>query len=230
MLAEELGLQAEGLNLLGCLGRARYDALVPRAWQAAQVLPAARSVLVVASGGRALFEAFRAAPESRLARDPLDAYTRRVVEAAAERLARPTRALFAFERRGGAFADFVALGRAAGLGSPSRLGLLLHPVYGPWLSIRALLLTARELPETPERAGFDPCRGCPAPCADACPGRAVGPARFDANACAATRRREPGCRARCAARRACVVGPEHAYAPAAEAHHMLALDALTGPC
>lgn len=223
--AEELG--AAGLNLLGCLSRSRYDALVPSGWQAERLLPAARSVLVVASGGRALFAAFRTSPEARRERDPLDAYTRRVVAAAAEGLAGPWRALFAFERRGGCFADFVALGRAAGLGAGSRLGLLLHPVYGPWLSIRALVLTPRELPETPPLADFAPCRGCPAPCAAACPGGAVAPAGFDVDTCSATRRREPACLTRCAARRACILGPQHAYAPGAEAHHMRA---LAGAC
>lgn len=218
------GLRAAGLNLLGCLSRPRYDALVPEAWRAERLLPVARSVLVVASGGRALFAAFRRSPEAQREPDPLDAFTRRVVEAAAEQLGGPWRALFAHERRGGVFADFVALGRAAGLGEPSRLGLLLHPVYGPWLSIRALILTPRQRPETPPLADFAPCRGCPAPCGAACPGGAVAPAGFDVTACVATRRREPACGSRCAARRACVVGPQHAYTAQAEALHMRALN------
>jgi epoxyqueuosine reductase QueG len=182
----------------------------------------------VAAGGRALFRAFGAAPEARRPGDPLDAYTRRVVGAAAERL-RPSCALFAFEQREGRFADFVALAAAAGLGAPSRLGLLLHPVYGPWMSIRAVLLTARPLPPSPPLRDFDPCAGCPAPCADACHGSAIGP-RFDVRACARTRRREPACALRCDARRACPVGREHAYAPEAEAHHMRHAGLLAGAC
>lgn len=230
MQAADLGLDRAGLALLGCLSRARYDALVPPAWRAAELLPEARSALVVASGGRALFAAFRASREAQLDADPLDAYTRRVVEAAAARLGAPARALFAFEQRGGGFADFVALGRAAGLGAPSRLGLLLHPVYGPWMSIRAVLLTSRSVPETPALRDFAPCDGCPAPCAEACHGSAVGPARFDVEACAAARRREPACRLRCDARRACIVGPEHAYDADAEAHHMRAAARWLGAC
>ena len=151
-----------------------------------------------------------------------------MVEAAAARLPGPSRALFAFEQRGGGFADFVALGRAAGLGAPGRLGLLLHPVYGPWLSIRAVLLCALRLEPTPPLAAFDPCSGCPAPCAAACPGAALSGPRFDVAACAATRRREPGCQLRCDARRACVLGPEHAYSGEAEAHHMRASGAGPG--
>lgn len=230
MEAPDLGLEAAGLGLRGCLSQQRYDALVPGAWRSAALLPEARAALVLAAGGRALFEAFRASPEFGRGADPLDAYTRRVVEAAAARLAAPSRALFAFERRGGRFADFVALGRAAGLGAPSRLGLLLHPVYGPWLSIRAVVLTATRLAESRPLAGFDPCRGCPAPCARACHGTALAAARFDARACAATRGSDPGCRLRCDARRACLVGPEHAYAPDAEAHHMRSLPPAPGAC
>lgn len=221
-LAATPGLAAAGFNASGCLGVRRYDALVPAAWRAAALLPATRTAVLLAAGGPGFFAAFRAAPEARLATDPVDAYTRRVACAVAASL--DGLALLACDRRGGVFADFVALAREAGLGAPSRLGLLLHPVFGPWISLRALVLTPRVLPESHPVPGFDPCTGCPAPCAASCPGRALAGPRFDAAACAATRAREAGCRSRCAARRACVVGREHGYSAAAEAHHMAALD------
>jgi epoxyqueuosine reductase QueG len=211
-------LDGTGLNLLGVLSIARYDAEVPAAWRAETILPGARSAVLLGAGGRALFEALERAPEARFAVDPLDHYTRRVAETAAQAL--EGRALLAFERRGERYADFVALGRAAGLGAPSRLGLLLHPEYGPWLSLRALLLVPRELPESEPLGDFDPCRGCPAPCAEACPGGALAGDRFDVGRCATTRGREPGCALRCDARRACVVGSRHRYSVRAEAHHM----------
>jgi hypothetical protein len=223
-LARRLGLDAAGLGLLGAMAASRYDGLVPAAWRSLALLPGARSALVVASGGRALFAAYRASPEAALAADPLDAYTRRVVEAAADRLGGRSRALFAFERRGGAYADFVALGQAAGLGAPGRLGLLLHPEFGPWVSIRAVLLTDRTLAATGPIPGFAPCTGCPAPCVSACRGGAVasGSGRFDVAACRGTRAVEPACRLRCDARHACVIGADHAYDAEAEAHHMRA--------
>lgn len=225
-IPDALGLPAAGLGVWGCLGAARYDALVPPAWRCAALLPEARSALVVANGGRALWAAFQASPEASRRRDPLDRYTRRVVGAAAEALAPGSLPLFYFERRGRAYADFVALGQAAGLGAPSRLGLLLHPRFGPWLAIRAIIMTPRELPETRPLESFDPCEGCPAPCADACHGDAVAPGGFDAAACGRARRRLPACELRCDARRACVVGPEHAYSPGAEAHHARSLRSL----
>jgi len=197
---------------------------VPDAWRSRQLLPGARAAIVAASGGRSLWDAFSRSPEFETSPDPLDAYTRRVTEVAAsclEQAGMGSRVLLAFERRGGVDADFVALGRLAGLGAPSRLGLLLHPVYGPWLSLRAIVLTrARWEPGPGELLGFDPCRGCPAPCAVACPGAAVAPDGFDASRCAATRVQLAACAFSCAARRACVIGPEHAYPGAALAHHM----------
>jgi hypothetical protein len=156
-------------------------------------MPDARTAIVVASGGRALWDAFARAPEFGAVADPLDAYTRRVTESAAAALDPGAVALFAFERRAGVYADFVELGRLAGLGGPSRLRLLIHPMYGPWLSLRAIVLVRAQWdPGAP--IPFDPCRDCPAPCA--APGL------------------EPA-----AARRACVVGPEHTYSQAARAHH-----------
>jgi len=216
--ATRVALAEAGLNLFGVLPIARYDAFVPAAWRAAAELPGARSAVLLGAAGRALFAAFSRAPEFDLARDPLDRYTRRVVETAAEPLA--GRALFAFERRGERYADFVALGGAAGLGAPSRLGLLLHPEYGPWMSLRALLLLPLELPETPALRDFEPCRGCPAPCSEACPGAAIAVDGFDIGRCAATRRRMPGCGLKCDARRSCVLGGGQRYVELAEAHHM----------
>ena len=188
-------LDAAGLNLRAALPIATYDAAVPEPWRSAALLPSAGCAIVIASGGRALWDAFSRAPESSAIADPLDAYTRRVTEAAAAELEPGARALFAFERRGGAYADFVELGRLAGLGAPSRLKLLLHPIYGPWMSLRAIVLARFEWNgglATP--LGFDPCRDCPAPC------EATGP-DFTAR------------------RRACVVGPEHVYCDAALDHH-----------
>ena len=218
-------LREAGLNLCGVLSASGYDELVPPAWRCAQILPPARSVLVLASGGRVFFERFEASPEASDRTDPLDHYTRRVVFEAADRLDREgsrARPLFYFERRDGAFADFAALAQACGLGVPSRLRILLNPRYGPWLAIRALLVTEVALAPSPPIADFAPCDGCPAPCAVACHGAALDAGLLSVVRCRDNRRRDPRCELRCDARRACVVGPEHAYPDRAEAHHMRA--------
>jgi hypothetical protein len=225
-LAEiEATLDAAGFNLRGAISAARYDAVVPPAWRTGVLLPEARAALVVGSGGRALWNALRTAPERAAANDPVDTYTARVLDALAEELAgagHPSRGLYPLEQRGGVYADFVSLAREAGLGASSRLGMLLHPIYGPWLSIRAVLLTAHEFPPGAPLAGFDPCSDCAAPCAEACPGGAVWPEGISARLCYETQRTEPACALRCNARHACVVGQEHAYDAQAEAHHMSA--------
>ncbi len=216
-------LDAAGLDLRGVLAPVEYDARVPPAWRCAALLPGARSVWVVGSGGRALWTAAQAGAALHASPDPLDAHTEGALGACVEWLrseGQAAVAAFAHERRAGAYADFVALGHAAGLGAPSRLGLLVHPVYGPWLSLRALLVTALATRPSAPRPDFDPCRGCPAPCAAICHGEALAPAGFEIRRCAATRLREPRCAQRCDARRACVLGQEHAYVEVAEAHHM----------
>lgn len=218
-------LDRAGFGVRGVLPAARYDALVPPGWRVAELLPEARAAIVVASGGRGLWDALRAAPESSLARDPIDTFMRRLLREATDALAGggiAARALFYDERRGGAFADFVALGRVAGLGAPSRLGLLLHPVFGPWLSIRSVLLAALDLDGDAPLPGFAPCEGCPAPCAEACHGCAVTPTGFDAARCAGARTAVAACASGCDARRACVVGRGHAYTAEQEAHHAAA--------
>ena len=220
------GLEQAGFNVAGVLARERYDALVPQAWRSPALLPGAGAALVLGCGGRAFGEAFARSPEARAASHPLDRFTARVVREAATAHARTwgaTRGLFYWERRGGVFADLVALGRECGLGVPGRLGVLLHPTYGPWMSLRAILLTAARLEPTAPLRDFEPCRGCPAPCARACPGGAVGALAFDTAACLATTRVHAPCREACAARRACVLGPDHAYPPALERRYRAAV-------
>ncbi|MCG8592698.1 MAG: hypothetical protein MJE66_25690 [Proteobacteria bacterium] len=215
-----------GFNAGGSLPRAAYDSLVPPAWRAEKLAPDARSARVLATGGRPFFAAVQAAPEWRDGGpDPVDRLTRRVADAVARvwtDAGTPSRALFSFEQHGGEFADFIALAEAAGLAAPSRLGLALHPEFGPWVAFRVVVLT--EAPQFGPAA--DPpaslCADCAAPCVAACPGGAVGDGPFDVAACASTRRHTSGCAERCAARHACVWGPEHAYTAEAERHHMAA--------
>ena len=218
-------LEAAGFNVAGALASSTYDRLVPEDWSCAALLPEARRVLVLACGGRRLGQCVLQASAAGSEADPVDRHTERVVGALAaaleERGARAV-ALYATERRGGTHADFVGLARAAGLGAPSRLGLLLHPRYGPWLSIRAVVLTSRHGSTTGALEGFDPCSGCPAPCQVACPVDAPERNGFDVDACAGFRRAHRTCRSSCAARRACPIGEVHAYAPRLERLHMAA--------
>ena len=199
----------------------------------ASLLPGAASALVVGSGGPVFFDGFARAGEASDGRPhPLDRYTRGIVEEAAAAALGPLGAAhvehFPFVRsdvsaRGAPTATvipFQRLGRAAGLGAPGPLGLQIHPVYGPWWAYRALIVLDVALPPGP--APGDACAGCPAPCVEACPAAAVQRSGFVIAACHARRLVDEPCRLSCAARIACVRGPEHRYDAAELAFHMVA--------
>jgi hypothetical protein len=215
-------LRALGLNILLGLAPEPFDrAAGPGAIEA--LLPGAAGALLLGAGGREFFERFARAPEaSDGAANPLDRYTRRVVEAAAES------SLGALGVRGAVYfpfgvqpvLPFQRLGRAAGLGGPGPLGLQIHPVYGAWWAYRALVIVDRALPPLP--AAGDGCAGCDAPCVAACPARAVARGGFVVSACHARRAIAEPCRLSCAARAACVRGPEHRYTGEQLAFHMAA--------
>jgi hypothetical protein len=225
-------LVAAGLNVAALLAPSQYDALVPESWQARQLLPNAASVIVIGSGGDGFYWAARKARPGSV--HPVDDYCAELVGRAADRLEAAgfaTCAAFYWERRTrnggepGEFADFVALARAAGLGAASRLGMLLHPRYGPWFAIRALLLSERPAPVAANEAAtadpFDPCPSCSAPCIAACPGNAVAlRKKFSGQRCAETRHKLAACAARCDARLACPQGADYRYDPEALSHHM----------
>jgi hypothetical protein len=210
-------LARAGLNVTGGLNPEPYDALVPDAWRTERVDPGSRGVLIVGNGGRALWPIFEAAPEAALRRDPLDRYTERVLRDLSTRFTPPLVFALYTERRAEHYLPLVSLAERAGLGTPGRMGLLLHPTYGPWLAIRAALYVPFALPPpTPGR--FEPCVGCPAPCATHCRGGAVGES-FDARACLRSKLPDGPCRASCDARSACIAGREHAYTAEQSAHH-----------
>jgi hypothetical protein len=183
----------------------------------------AAGALIVGSGGPAFFDLFEAAPEAADgAPNPLDRYTARVVAGAARAALDPlgiTHGVgFPFDAR--PLIPFQRIGRAAGLGGPGPLGLQIHPRFGPWWAYRGLIALDRPLPPAPPPG--DGCAGCDAPCVAACPAGAVARAGFDVAACHARRLRAEPCRLSCAARIACVRGPEHRYRDAELAFHMRA--------
>jgi hypothetical protein len=189
------------------------------------LLPGARGALVVGSGGPLFFERFaREAPErGDGAPNALDRYTRRIATEVARGVLGGHdlgHALY-FPFMGSTPAlPFQRLGRAAGIGPSSPLGVQVHPVYGPWWAYRALIVVDVALSAAVPLG--DACAGCPAPCVDACPGRAVRTTGFVIPACHAHRLIAPPCQLSCAARIACVRGPEHRYSDAQLAFHMRA--------
>jgi epoxyqueuosine reductase len=203
-------LRPHGLPLVGVA-----DGDAARALGAAPVLEGAASVLVVASGGRAFWERLQREPDLRGLEHPIDALGQRLIGAALPALPAGARLLSQPE------ADTLDLRRLAALASVGWvspvLELLLHPEYGPWLSIRGVVTLPVRLPPTTLGGprGWDPCGPCARPCLDACPVSAYGRGHpFDVERCARHRLAdEPSgpCASRCASRDACVVGPGHRY-------------------
>jgi len=188
-----------------------YDRVAPPAYQSARLLPGARGVIVAASGGPALFDAFRSRmrqePTLWAASDPYDAFVATLLARADAALAAAEIASRRFDAAVGApvAMDFLALARLVGLGSPSPFRLYVSETYGPWWALRAAWLVAADV--APARPLRLICQGCPAPCVG---GREHADADTSAETVAAA---TPEVRARC------VVGQEHRYSDDQIAYH-----------
>jgi cyanocobalamin reductase (cyanide-eliminating) / alkylcobalamin dealkylase len=113
----------------------------------AGLLPAAskrRGVLV--GNTRAIWEPFVAAIERdhelAASHDPLDRYT----ELAIERAFPGAPVWFSHRRYDGAFVPFQKIAVATGLGVLAPTQLVIHPTYGPWFALRAVVLVDGDPP------------------------------------------------------------------------------------
>ena len=109
-----------------------------------------RGILV--ANTRALWPIFLAAraadPALAASSDPLDAYTEQVLARAFP----GERVWFAHRRYDGAFLPFQRIAVAAGLGALAPTQLVIHPVYGPWFGMRALVALEGEPRASPRIA------------------------------------------------------------------------------
>ena len=204
------------MDFVGIQRRLAVTGLVARGGFAAGVGEAfpmdARTVVLIGDLGGSFWPRFRA--ELRDEVDPLDAWTRRVLSAAARDLG--AWAVYPFD--GPPYHPFQHWAmRAEGL-RQSPIGPLLHPEYGPWHSYRGALLfddAIAGLPGPVQTA--HPCDTCRArPCLSACPVETFAGTGFDLSACLGHLKVESGraCMDQgCRARNACPVGLRRAYAP-----------------
>ena len=163
------------------------------------------SVLIVGQAGSSVWPHFRRSPEFVDGRtNPLDRWSRRVIQAAAPDMA------FVCPSEGPSYAPLHAL-CAGGSLFPSPLGLLVHARFGLWTAVRGLLLSQEAVPPSPRtqpppEAVFDQCFA-------ACPVSAFSEEGFDASACARHLLTTPkaACWGGCLARKACTLGAEYAY-------------------
>ena len=171
-----------------------------------------RTIVLAGMAGRDGWSAFAASPEaSDGLDDPLDRWSRRVIEALARELG--AEALFPFG--GPPFWPFQQWARRAEPVHPSPIGILIHPRYGLWHSYRGALgfRTAFDIPEL--TVVPSPCESCSGRwCLKTCPVGAFSGAGYDVAACVGHLQSAAGgdCMGGgCRARRACPVGAEHAY-------------------
>ncbi len=215
-------LAVMGLNHWGVARASTYDQTARPSLQSALIAPGSRSVIVFASGGPELWTAFVAAVREEPSRltahlHPLDRFVRDAVESAQPALAGVGHRWFFASATARVHLDFRTLAVSAGIGTPSRLGLVIHPDYGPWIGLRAACFVDLDLPETPAVA--DVCGGCAAPCVTACPGSAFPDGSWDVNRCAEFHQVSQVCARTCDARMACPVGGDARYDAVERLYH-----------
>jgi hypothetical protein len=188
-----------------------------------QILPGCQSVVVFASGGTRLWECLltdlRANPEHLTHEpNPLDAYVQRTL-AQLDPTPDSSRLWVRCAATAEHFVDFRPLAQEAGLGWPSRLGLLIDTHWGPWVGLRAACFTTETLATDGPRVGPGPCEGCEAPCQSACPAEAVQPAGWDVERCSRFHLESTRCLGTCHARLACPVGEKHRHGDLQHRYH-----------
>ena len=149
--------------------------------------------------------------------DPVDRWSERVIGALAA--AHGGQALFPFG--GPPYHPFYQWALASGAFFAAPIRLLVHPEMGLWASLRgAIALPGRMALPAP---AANPCTGCPAPCATACPAGAVGRAGYDVPACHAylnTAEADSCLSGGCLARRACPASASYGRLAEQSAWHM----------
>ena len=176
------------------------------------------TVVLAGNAGPAMWRAFE--PHMDAAPNPLDRWTRRVIEPIAQKLG--AGAVFPF---GEPLWPFQRWARRAECLHPSPIGALIHPQYGLWHAWRAALLFDERLALPPRAETPSPCESCvDKPCLTACPVGAFSRAGYDVHACAGYLSRPAAdCLAiGCHARNACPVGGVWRYPAAQIGFHMAA--------
>ena len=214
---------AVGLNLFGVVDTERFDRSQPCEARCARVLPGSGTAIVLGSGGHDFWRQLLALHGARPLRwrQPLRRHAVAAVQPLQTRLAEagvPGRMVAPVTRTR---INVARLAEAAGFGIVSPVvGVLLHPRFGPWVGVRAVLLFPGQpfgpVADTSIADSFQPCGACPRPCVSACPvGVHDGLGGSDFERCS-SHRQQGGCTHGCNVRRACPVGAGERYQPEVE--------------
>jgi ferredoxin len=183
------------------------------------------TVLLVGNAGPAMWEAFASSIDG--ASNPLDRWTKRVVDPIAEEFG--ARAVYPFGPDALPFQRWALRSETL---HASPLGILIHPEYGLWHAWRAALLFAESLELPPRSDVPSPCESCAdKPCLSACPVGAFTGSAYDVQVCAThIAKPEADCLdVGCHARNACPIGPEWRYAETQTRFHMTAFARSVSP-
>ncbi len=191
-----------GLDLFGVVDAARFDASQPHEGRCSRLLPDCGTAIVVGRGVPTTIDL------------PALAQLEQFLRAAGlqVRAATPT-----YSRL-----SFACLGEAAGLGIVSPvIHRLLHPRFGPWVTVQGVLLLSGRpfgpIADASIAASFHPCCKCERPCVAACPATVHdGHGNSDLGRCH-DRRHRNGCGSSCSVVRSCPVGADVKVALAHEA-------------
>lgn len=159
--------------------------------------------------------------------DPLDRWTRHVIEPVAD--ACDGTALYPFDRPWWPFQRWISQAERL---KPSPLGMLIHPEYGLWHGYRAALAFTQRIAIPRNDEPVHPCASCAErPCIAACPASAISDDAFDVVRCR-TFLAGPagaGCMTQgCGSRDACPVGREYRYGSDHRRFLMQSLDLSLG--
>jgi len=179
----------------------------------------ASNLAIVVGNTRALWPKFlralRLEPELLAAAHPLHAYTEQSISRAVALLGVP--ASLRWSHAGGpGLVAMQRLAHAAGLAYLAESQLSVHPVYGPWIALRAALSFALPGPPGPAPQLHHPCGACGARCRPAFE-RALLASQQGPLGVAV----EPTWRLWLACRDACPTGREHRYDEAQIRYHYL---------
>ncbi len=169
------------------------------------------------------WDVFRRAPEAAdgLA-DPLDRWSRRVIDALGAR----HQGFGVYPNEGPPWWPFQQWAMRAERIHASPLGMLIHPDYGLWHAYRGALMFPDRLGLPPIESRPSPCERCvDRPCLRGCPVGAFTGTGYDVAACASHVRSAAGvdCLEQgCEARWRCPVGAAYAYRPDHAGFHMRA--------
>jgi len=216
-----------GFNIVLRARSSEYDKLINHSKKISSIFPGAESIILVGFAGNKFWPKFNSYidnnPEFKESNpDLIDNYTELVFEEATEILNNgdiKSTYMFPFGEDAVQL-DFMKLGELCGAGVRSLLGILLHPKYGTWMSLRGAVVTDHvfETYDEPIR-DFTPCPPCDKPCIGACPVHTISDAGWDWESCMKFRISDDTCSKSCASRLACPYGAEERYTHPQLAYH-----------